>query len=189
MNLVRFVLQRTFGRPRGSLGWLGGRLMARMNRECAGQVLALLEVGPPDRVLEIGFGPGVAIALAAQAGASVAGVDPSAAMAAQARARNAAAIAQGAVDLHVAAAEQLPFDGTTFDKVIAINTMQLWKDRAAGLREIRRVLKPGGRLALAFTPKSGQGKAGLLEMLAAAGWADPRIVDLDENFCAVATRL
>lgn len=162
--------------------------MARTNRECAAQVLALLEVGSCDRVLEIGFGPGVAIALAAQTGATVAGADPSAEMAAQARARNAAAIAQGRVDLKVAGAEQLPFDDATFDKVLAINSLHVWKNRAPGLREIWRVLTPGGRLALAFTPQSGQGKAGLIEMLVDAEWVAPHIVDLRESFCAVATR-
>jgi ubiquinone/menaquinone biosynthesis C-methylase UbiE len=186
MNLVRTVLRRTFGRPQGLLGRLGGRLMARMNRDCIASVLALLEIGPSDRVLEIGFGPGVGIALAAQSAAFVAGVDLSPEMIAQAEARSAIGIRQGRVDLRLGSAEHLPFEGAMFDKVLSINSMHLWRDRAAGLSEIRRVLKPGGRLALGFAPQSGQQKTGLLEFLASVEWADARIFDLQENYCVLA---
>jgi ubiquinone/menaquinone biosynthesis C-methylase UbiE len=42
----------------------------------------------------------------------------------------------------------LLFEDDTFDKALAINSMQVWADAMAGLREIRRVLKSGGRVAL-----------------------------------------
>jgi hypothetical protein len=56
-----------FGRPRGVLGRLGGVIMARMNQQCAAWVIDLLEVQPHDRILEVGFGPGVGIELLAKA--------------------------------------------------------------------------------------------------------------------------
>jgi len=59
-----------FGRPRGALGRLGGRIMARTNKDCGAWVVALLEIGAEDRVLEVGFGPGVVIE-------GLASVDPS----------------------------------------------------------------------------------------------------------------
>ncbi len=186
MGLGQAFLSRAFGQPRGLLGRLGGRLMARMNRPCAERVLTLLEVNPQDRVLEIGFGSGVGIALAARVAKSVAGADPSADMVAQAKARNAGDVATGHVDLREAPAEKLPFNSGTFDKVFAINSMQLWADRGAGLREVRRVLEPGGRLALGFTANSGQGKSGLVEALSAAGFDRPRLVESETCICALA---
>jgi hypothetical protein len=52
----------------------------------------------------------------------------------QARARNAAAIESGRVDLRRGSVESLPFDDDTFDKALAINSMQVWPDprRIAG---------------------------------------------------------
>src|SRR6266545_4288770 len=93
MNLMRTVLMHMFGRPRGVRGRLGGIIMARTNAECGAWVSDLLEIGPTDRVLEVGFGPGVVIQRLAKLTTSgqVAGIDPSREMVEQARARNAAA--------------------------------------------------------------------------------------------------
>jgi hypothetical protein len=58
---MRSILMRMFGRPQGVLGRLGGVIMGRMNADCGAWVSDLLEVGPNDSVLEVGFGPGVTI--------------------------------------------------------------------------------------------------------------------------------
>src|SRR5258707_13503260 len=63
MPWVRDLLMRMFGRPKGVLGRLGGVIMARVNRDAAAQVIEVLDVRPNDKVLEVGFGPGVAIQL------------------------------------------------------------------------------------------------------------------------------
>jgi hypothetical protein len=58
---------------------LGGIIMARTNAGCGAWVTSLLDVGPNDNVLEVGFGPGVVIqhlSKLASAG-HVAGIDPS----------------------------------------------------------------------------------------------------------------
>jgi ubiquinone/menaquinone biosynthesis C-methylase UbiE len=163
--------------------------MARMNGQAAATVVGLLAIGPKDRVLEIGFGSGVGVALAARKAAFVAGADPSRVMVAQAKSRNDSAIVAGRVDLRQAEAEALGFDGGAFDKVFSVNSMQLWADRQRGLREVRRVTKRGGRIALGFTPNSGQGKQGVVETLTAAGFSNVRLVDADGCFCALAENL
>src|SRR5438270_6916571 len=149
---------RAFGRPRGLLGRLGGVVMARMNADCGSWVSDLLEVGPNDRVLEVGFGPRVVIQRLSKLAAAghVAGIDQSREMVEQARARNATAVQSGRVDLRHGSVESLPFDDNSFDKALAINSMQIWPDATTGLREIQRVVKPGGGIALGFTPYSGQ---------------------------------
>ena len=147
---MRAILMRMFIRPRGLLGRLGGRIMARNNAPWGVKVSDLLQVAPTDRVLEVGFGPGVVIDhLSKLAGAGVVvGIDTSREMLAQARVRNMSAIRAGGVDLRYGSVEHLPFDDNSFDKVLAINSMQVWPDAVAGLREIRRVLRSGGTFSL-----------------------------------------
>src|SRR5207302_293146 len=135
-------------------------------------------------------GPGVGIQLLAGRVSSgrVVGVDCSAEMVEQARVRNAEAIRAGKVELRRGSAEGLPFANDTFDKSLAINSMQVWPDIMAGLRETWRVMKPGGKIVLGFTRYSGQPKDGVAELLTAAGFADARIVDIDGDFCALAIK-
>ena len=88
------------GQPRGAAGSVTGWVFAHRpsNRRRNGWVVSLLDVQPTDQVLEIGFGPGVAIAELARAGAGqVYGIDPSDVMLLQASRRNAAAIRAGRV--------------------------------------------------------------------------------------------
>src|SRR5690242_6204793 len=125
---MKAILMRAFGRPRGILGRLGGMIMARTNADFGVWVAGLLEIGPDDRVLEVGFGPGAVIehlAKLASAG-HIAGIDPSTEMVAQARSRNSRALREGRVGLRLGSVERLPFDEESFDKALAINSMQVW---------------------------------------------------------------
>ena len=73
--------------------------MARANRKCAAWVIDLLDVQPSDKVLEVGFGPGVGIQLLTSSASAgyVAGVDPSKEMVAQAASRNKKTVESGQV--------------------------------------------------------------------------------------------
>ena len=125
MSIMRNILLRMFGRPQGALGRLGGIIMARTNAECGAWVTELLEILPTESVLEVGFGPGIVIQRLSNLAGHVAGIDPSREMVRQARARNADAIEGGRVDLRRGSVESLPFDSNTFDKAVAINSMQI----------------------------------------------------------------
>jgi ubiquinone/menaquinone biosynthesis C-methylase UbiE len=182
---------RAFGCPQGILGRLGGPIMARTNSDCGIWVSDLLGIAPSDHVLEVGFGPGVIVhhlANLAPAG-RISGIDLSSEMVAQARARNIAAIRSGRVDLQRGSVESIPFDDNSFDKMLAINSMQVWPDAVVGLQEIRRVIKPGGRIALGFTRYSGQTEERLIETMVAAGFSQANIVEeTGKWFCALATK-
>ncbi|MCW2893834.1 MAG: hypothetical protein JWO75_3323 [Actinomycetia bacterium] len=143
--------------PRGAAGSVTGWVFAHRpsNRQRNRWVVSLLDVQPAERVLEIGFGPGVAVAELARAGAGhVYGTDHSAVMLRQASRRNAAAIQAGRVTLVSAPADQLPaaLDGP-FDAILAVNSLGFWPAPAERLAELRRRLAPGGRIAIASQPR------------------------------------
>ncbi|MFB4279187.1 MULTISPECIES: class I SAM-dependent methyltransferase [unclassified Nonomuraea] len=132
-----------FAAPSGLLGRLAGRFMLWTNRQ--GELLRVLRVRPGEHVLEIGYGPGGLVRLLTRTGAGrVCGVDPSPEMRAQA-ARHA-----GGADLRLGSAADTGFPDDSFDCVVAVNNVALWPDLEAGLRELRRVTRPGGRLVLAW---------------------------------------
>ncbi len=189
MSVMKTILMRMFGRPRGGMGRLGGYIMALTNTKFGVRVCDLVGVAANDRVLEVGFGPGAVVDhLSKLTTGYVAGVDSSPEMVAQARARNRAAIQSGLVDLRLGSVDSLPFGDNSFDKALAINSMQVWPNAVAGLREIRRVLKPGATIALGFTVYSGQSKNELPETLALAGFTKTHLVTTADGFCALATK-
>jgi len=143
--------------PRGTAGRVTAWEMAHRpsNRQRSRWVVSLLDVQPGDQVLEIGFGPGVAIAALARAGAAhVYGLDHSGVMVGQAARRNATAIRAGRVTLMKGSVDQLPpgLEGP-FDAILAINALGFWPAPAERLAELRRRLAPGGRMAIASQPR------------------------------------
>ena len=151
----RLVAQ--FRQPSGILGRLAGWIMATRgsNRERNFWGAELLEVEPGQRVLELGFGPGVAIERLAGAAApgEVVGVDHSATMLAQASRRNRAAIACGQVRLLLGSADTLPPGLGKFDRIISANVVMFWRDPAAVFAELHALLAPGGQLATTYQPR------------------------------------
>lgn len=143
--------------PRGAAGRVVAWEMAHRpsNRRRSAWVVSLLGVRPADRVLEIGFGPGVAVAELVRAGAGrVYGIDHSDVMLRQASKRNAAAIRAGRVTLIGASVDRIPpaLDGP-FDAILAVNALAFWPAPAERLAELRRRLAPGGRVAIASQPR------------------------------------
>jgi ubiquinone/menaquinone biosynthesis C-methylase UbiE len=138
-----------FGLPRGVPGRMAGHLMAvkaAQHRELAN----VITVADGDTVCEVGFGPGVLLALLSghHPRVHLHGADPSPVMLRQA-ARRLQRVGQRA-DLQLAPAGRLPFDDATFDVAIAVNTVVFWPDKDEGVRELRRVTRPGGLVYLAW---------------------------------------
>ncbi len=154
-------LDRQFAHPRGLVGRLIGHAMALEHRTLHREVVRRLQLEPDDRVLEIGFGPGTAIQLAAQQAAHVSGVDISKEMVQQALQRNRAAVRDGRVDLREGSASRLPYPDASFTVVFEVNSLHHWDDQVQGMREVRRVLKSSGSVLLTLreahgTPLSGE---------------------------------
>jgi len=98
------------------------------------------------RVLDAGCGDGALVCVAASRGAEVTGIDPDAAMLAAARSR--ADKAGVKATFLEERAEQLPFPNASFDVVAAITVLCFVPDAAGAIREMARVLRPGGRLVI-----------------------------------------
>jgi ubiquinone/menaquinone biosynthesis C-methylase UbiE len=131
----------------GAVGVFAAKVMARVNRDTEAEAVARLDPAPADRVLTLGFGPGVGVALLAArlSDGKVVGVDPSETMVGLATRRNRQAVRAGRVVLHVARADAIPTETASFDGAIAVNTLQLCEPIAATAAELARVLRPGAR--------------------------------------------
>jgi demethylmenaquinone methyltransferase / 2-methoxy-6-polyprenyl-1,4-benzoquinol methylase len=106
-------------------------------------------VGPDDSVLDVATGTGaVAIELATRTGCSVVGVDQSPEMLAEAERRVVAAGVDGRIQLVEARAERLPFPDRSFDALTFTYLLRYVEDPAATLRELVRVVRPGGVVAM-----------------------------------------
>ena len=109
-----------------------------------------LDLQPDDDVLEVGFGGGDLLArILAVTEGQVIGVDLSEAMVARARRRF-----RGIERLRLLAGsvEALWLDRASVDKAASVNNLYFWSNPEAGLRELARVVRPGGRLAICFEP-------------------------------------
>jgi ubiquinone/menaquinone biosynthesis C-methylase UbiE len=134
-------------------GFLGRRTVRAMNVGHAAMTdwaLSLFPIPMDAAILDVGCGGGRTIQrLAAMAAAgTVAGIDYSQASVAVASETNAKEIAAGRVRIEQGSVAALPFPDGTFDLVTAVETHYYWPDLPANVREICRVLKPGGRFAL-----------------------------------------
>ena len=139
-------------RPTGLLGHLVARIMAAETSPENDRALDLLALRPDNRLVELGCGHGATLAKAAQVitTGSLAGVDFSPVMIAHAKKRNRALVNAGRISLHLGNTDQLPFPDGAFTAALSVHTIYFWQDPAAHLKEVRRILAPGGRLMLGF---------------------------------------
>ncbi len=183
-------LQCIWGDPRGLTGVLALAMMAAGNVRQNKAALDLLAPKVGDSVIELGCGPGMGVRAALKRVGKtgyVAGVDQSATASHCASHAAHTAVRSGQAVIMRAEAANLPFRDSMFDRAFVVNSLQFWGDPARALREIARVLAPGGRLVITQrassfeTPSNIAGAARGMErigqataILKAQGW---RIVD------------
>ncbi|TYK50518.1 class I SAM-dependent methyltransferase [Actinomadura decatromicini] len=140
------------------------RGFARLTRHLVEPLLDAAGVAPGTRFLEVGTGPGFVSREAVRRGAEATALDADPDMAETAR-RNVPGL-----DVRVAVLPEVPFDGGTFDAVAGNFVINHVGSPDAALAELRRVLRPGGRLALSCWVMPGSGALGIVrEALDAAG--------------------
>jgi len=123
------------------------RAPAEQARRRAEQLVAAAALRPGERVLDVGCGTGVVARLAADRvgpTGSIAGADVNAGMLGVAR-TVAASSGRTSIQWYETAAEAMPLPDAAFDVVFCQLALQFFADQAAALREMRRVLAPGGR--------------------------------------------
>jgi demethylmenaquinone methyltransferase / 2-methoxy-6-polyprenyl-1,4-benzoquinol methylase len=112
-------------------------------------LVSRLEVGPDARVLDVATGTGaVALELVRRYGCSVVGIDRSPEMLAVARRRVAANELGAKIELLEGRAETLPFADASFDGLTVTYLLRYVDDPAATIRELARVVRPGGTVAV-----------------------------------------
>ena len=153
-----------FGRPHGLVGRLAGVIMAHRssNKLRNRWTVNLLDLEPSHQVLEVGSGPGIALAQVAECLTTgrVVGLDFSETMHDMAASRNRQAIDDGRVSLIIGSAEELDqatdkaLDGP-FDRIFGINVVMFWNNPISTFRMLGQRLTSTGQLAFTFQPRVG----------------------------------
>ena len=150
-KLAPAELASHLGNPRGEVGLAVGEFMNRVNMKLSEDAYRRLDLQRGDHVLEIGVGNGLFIDSLLQLAPDTryTGVDISETMLTSAAQANPALVENGRVSLKLASVDDMPLDDASIDRAVTVNCIYFWPDPAKALQEIRRVLKPAGRLIVA----------------------------------------
>lgn len=149
-------------------GWLGKLLYRKPVGHYGFFRVAIekLQLQPEDIFLEVGCGGGILLDMALQTVQRACGIDHSPDMVALARQKNTQALSEGRLEIVQDDVGTLPWDENHFTCAAGVEMLYFIEDLAPALRELYRVLKPGGRLVfvMAAQPESA------LSKLIAAPW-------------------
>jgi ubiquinone/menaquinone biosynthesis C-methylase UbiE len=154
-KLTAEELAKHLRQPDGETGKQIGLQMNKGNVHICLNAYKLLELRDEQRILEIGMGNGFFVKdfLQMAKGLRYDGVDYSKTMLEEARWMNAEFIEEKSVNFHFGSVEKLPFDDNTFDAITTTNTLYFWPNPPENAKELCRVLKPGGKLLVAYRDK------------------------------------
>lgn len=141
------------GCPGDPTGEAGAEMLARMNgshAEVTAWGLGFLALRRDSRVLDIGCGGGACLHKMAQTvtRGHLTGLDHSAVSVAQSAQYNAAAVAAGKMEICAGSVGNMPFADGSFDRIVTVESFYFWSDPPHDLREVFRVLAPGGRFVI-----------------------------------------
>ena len=157
MTFFRNLLASQFRKPRGLLGSIVANKMARFNAEPYSLIIDALEFCGEERVLEVGFGPGLGVAHIARIvenkTGSVCGIDVSKTMLKRASRQNRTFIEKKIVSLSNQSAARTEFEDNQFDVLFGVNVVYFFDDPKRCLTELKRILRPQGRAAFYLTDR------------------------------------
>lgn len=158
LGAAMWVMAKQCRKPDRWFGRVMVRIMNRTHGPMTAWGLRHITVEKGFTVLDVGCGGGRTIDRLASLAPNghVSGIDYAAGSVATARATNAARIAEGRVDIQRGSVSALPFDADTFDIATAVETHYYWPDLPRDMREVQRVLKPGGTLLIVAEAYRGQ---------------------------------
>lgn len=152
MGLRRSFWLPFFGVPRGRLGSVGARLMPTLVGPLYTMMAGQLDLQPDDDLLDVGCGSARLLAEQASHVRHIAGLDASEIQVGMARRRLADRIAAGTAEIVLGDAMALPWEDGRFSVVGSLNCLKFVPDPQKALREMHRVLRPGGRVVLTLDP-------------------------------------
>ena len=159
MNFIKNYFSKTIAaqlrKPSGLLAARVGNKMNRSNAFLYDFTIAAMQLADNESILEIGFGNGMFFdKLFSSAGnLTIAGLDFSPEMVKAATGNNVSTTNSGQLSLRLGSSDKIPFPDNSFDKIFCINVIYFWEHPADHLKEICRVLKPGGRLYTSIRTK------------------------------------
>lgn len=146
-NFFSKKIAKQLRKPSGVLAAKVGNGMNKSNRFLHDFTLEAMEPADNESILEIGFGNGKFFdkLFSRAKNLQISGLDFSPEMVKEATVNNPSTTASGQLSLRLGSSDKIPFPDNSFDKVFCINVIYFWEQPAAHVKEIRRVLKPGGR--------------------------------------------
>ncbi len=142
-------------KPSGALAGKVGNGMNKSNRFLYDFTLEAMQLADNESILEIGFGNGKFFnkLFSTAKNLQISGLDFSPEMVKEAAVNNPSTSSSGQLTLRLGSSDKIPFADNSFDKVFCINVIYFWELPATHLKEIRRVLKPGGRFYTSIRSK------------------------------------
>lgn len=154
-NLIAKTVAKQLRKPGGLLAGKVGNQMNKSNSYLYDFTIDAMQLKNDESILEIGFGNGKFFEqiFSSADNLKISGLDFSPEMIKEATANNAETANNGALTLQLGSSDKIPFADNSFDKVFCINVIYFWERPAAHLKEIYRVLKPGGKFYTSIRTK------------------------------------